>query len=139
MRRAMERACWAGVIREGGRRREVAQLLELPVERIPEASSLAYDQIVAGVAAGRIKALWIIATNPAHSWIGRAGGGAEFDSVLGKLDFLVVQDLYTTTDSARHAHLMLPAPAGVKRRARSSTANAASAGSRKSSKRRGRR
>jgi anaerobic selenocysteine-containing dehydrogenase len=86
-------------------RETVARLTGIPVARIPARNSLAYDQILDAVDAGRIKGLWIIATNTAHSWIGKGRLG----ELLGKLEFLVVQDLFATTDTARHAHLFLPA------------------------------
>ncbi|MBI5772817.1 MAG: nitrate reductase [Verrucomicrobia bacterium] len=86
-------------------RAEVAQLLHLPVERIPAKNSLAYDQILEAVAEGKIKGLWVIATNTAHSWI----DSARATGALDQLEFLVVQDMFTTTDTARHAHLILPA------------------------------
>ncbi len=88
-----------------GDRAEVARILNIPTERIPSTNSLAYDQIVNRVAEGRIKGLWVIATNPSHSWIGQDG----FNEALKQLDFLVVQDLYTSTETARRAHLLLPA------------------------------
>jgi assimilatory nitrate reductase catalytic subunit len=93
-------------------RAQVAELLDLPVERIPAQHSLAYDEIVERIADGRIKALWVIATNPAHSWIGRGGAGSavhSFNQALARLDFLVVQDMFTTGETARHADLLLPA------------------------------
>lgn len=86
-------------------RLQVAEILGLPLERIPYSNSWAYDQIVQGIADGKIKGLWVVATNAAHSWIDQH----NFNSLLRKLDFLVVQDLYTTTESAQHAHLILPA------------------------------
>jgi assimilatory nitrate reductase catalytic subunit len=86
-------------------RSEVAKILGIPVERIPTRNSWAYDQIVDGVASGKIKGLWVVATNAAHSWI----HGNRFNSLLRKLDFLVVQDLFTTTETAQQAHLILPA------------------------------
>lgn len=86
-------------------RAEVANLLNLPVEKIPSTTSLAYDQIVERVQDGRIKGLWVIGTNSAHSW----ADSARLNDALGKLDFLVVQDMYHSTDTARHAHLVLPA------------------------------
>lgn len=86
-------------------RADVARILRIPEEVIPAQGSLAYDQIVDGVASGRIRGLWIIATNGAHSWIDQRA----FAEGLGRLDFLVVQDMYTTTATARHAHLVLPA------------------------------
>ena len=86
-------------------RAEVAGILGLPVDRIPTRVSLAYDEILEGVRAGRIKALWIVATNTAHSWI----DSHSLAEIREKLDFLVVQDMYTTTETARMADLVLPA------------------------------
>lgn len=86
-------------------REKVASALRIPIDRIPDQNSLAYDQIIDGVREGKIKALWFIATNPSHSWIGRS----DFDELLAKLDFLVVQDMYHTTETARSADLVLPA------------------------------
>src|SRR5436189_2453186 len=48
-------------------RAEVAGILGIDITRIPDRPSLAYDQIVDGISAGRIKGLWVIATNSAHS------------------------------------------------------------------------
>jgi assimilatory nitrate reductase catalytic subunit len=86
-------------------RREVADLLGLDVDRIPDRSSWAYDQILDGVLDGRIRGLWIVATNTAHSWIEQD----RAREVLARLDFLVVQDMYASTDTARLADLVLPA------------------------------
>jgi anaerobic selenocysteine-containing dehydrogenase len=86
-------------------RNEVARALRLSPDKIPSKNSLAYDQIMEGVAAGKIKGLWVIATNTAHSWI----DSARANDILDKLEFLVVQDLFTTTETARKAHLILPA------------------------------
>ncbi len=86
-------------------RREVAAILGIDQSRIPTANSLCYDQILDGVQAGKIRGLWVIATNTAHSWIGQQ----QTQEILKKLDFLVVQDMYHTTETARLAHLVLPA------------------------------
>jgi anaerobic selenocysteine-containing dehydrogenase len=91
--------------RSSADREAVARTLNIPSERIPTRNSWAYDQVVEAIDEGRIKALWVIATNAAHSWINQR----RFASVLKKLDFLVVQDLYTTTETAQLAHLLLPA------------------------------
>lgn len=93
--------------RNGLHREKVAAALEIPVAKIPDRPSMAYDQILDGIDAGKIKALWIIATNPSHSWIDQG----RFNKILEKLDFLVVQDMYHTTETARHADLLLPAAA----------------------------
>ncbi|MBC8041076.1 MAG: molybdopterin oxidoreductase family protein, partial [Opitutaceae bacterium] len=81
------------------------RILDIPVERIPSTPSKAYDQIIDGIEAGDIRALWIIATNTAHSWIDQS----RFARLRQNLDFLVVQDMYATTESARMADLVLPA------------------------------
>ncbi len=86
-------------------RDRVATTLGIPAESIPMDGGLAYDQIVEQVAAGRIRGLWVVATNGAHSWIGQRG----FRDLLDRLDFLVVQDLYADTETAKHADLVLPA------------------------------
>src|SRR5258708_33822787 len=46
-----------------------------------------------------------MATNRSHSWIDQD----NFNRLADKLEFLVVQDLYPTTETARRAHLYLPA------------------------------
>jgi anaerobic selenocysteine-containing dehydrogenase len=86
-------------------REKVARALNIPVERIPQRGSWAYDQILDGIETGKIKGLWVIATNTAHSWINQK----RARDLLGKLDFLVVQDMYASTETARQAHLVLPA------------------------------
>lgn len=88
-------------------RSNVAHILDIPVENIPDKNSLAYDQIIQGIEDGTIKGLWMIATNGAHSWIAQK----RFRHLLDKLDFLVVQDMYHNTESAAHADLILPAAA----------------------------
>jgi anaerobic selenocysteine-containing dehydrogenase len=86
-------------------RAKVAAGLGIPEEKIPSESSLAYDQILAAAEEGKIKGLWIIATNPFHSWI----DSGRLAALREKLEFLVVQDMYHTTESARAADLVLPA------------------------------
>ncbi len=86
-------------------REKIADLLGIDASRIPDCNSWSYDQIVEGILRGKIKGLWVIATNTAHSWINQN----TLDDILGRLDFLVVQDMYRTTETARRADLILPA------------------------------
>jgi assimilatory nitrate reductase catalytic subunit len=86
-------------------RQKVAGILGIDVGRIPNQNSWAYDQIVEGILRGEIKGLWIVCTNPAHSWINQN----TCREILDRLEFLVVQDMYYTTDSAQLADLVLPA------------------------------
>ncbi len=88
-------------------RRKVAEKLDLDVTRIPDRGSWSYDRMLEGIRDGEIRGLWVVATNPAHSWIDQ-GDARE---LLDRLDFLVVQDMYATTETARHADLVLPAAA----------------------------
>ncbi|MFB0875770.1 MULTISPECIES: molybdopterin-dependent oxidoreductase [unclassified Sphingobium] len=54
---------------------------------------------------GRIKALWIMATNPAASM----PDARRVREALASIPFLVVSDIMTATDSSTHAHVRLPA------------------------------
>lgn len=86
-------------------RREVAAILGIDEERIPKQVGYTYPQILDAVKRGEIKGLWIAGTNPGHSWIERK----EFDAVRQRLEFLCVEDMYTSTETARTADLLLPA------------------------------
>jgi anaerobic selenocysteine-containing dehydrogenase len=86
-------------------RAKVAGILGIDVARIPTSPSWSYDRILDGIDRGEIRGLWVIATNPAHSWIHQPAARER----LAKLEFLVVQDMYTTTETALAADLLLPA------------------------------
>ncbi len=90
---------------DAGDRRDVARILNIPVEAIPSQNSLAYDQILDRIGSGQIKGLWVIGTNSAHSWIQQQ----HFHDAAKQLRFLVVQDMYTTTETAQRADMILPA------------------------------
>jgi anaerobic selenocysteine-containing dehydrogenase len=86
-------------------RAKVATTLGIDADRIPTKPGLAYDQILEAINRGKIRALWIVGTNSAHSWINQS----DAIDVLRRLDLLVVQDMYATTETAQHAHIVLPA------------------------------
>jgi ferredoxin-nitrate reductase len=86
-------------------REHVAGILGLSPAQIPDRSGYAYDQILDAIERGEIRGLWVIATNTAHSWINQS----RARDLLAKLDFLVVQDMYSTTETAQLADLVLPA------------------------------
>ncbi len=86
-------------------REHVAAILGIDSARVPARNSWAYPEIIEGILRGKIKGLWVIATNPAHSWINQN----QLQDVLSRLEFLVVQDMYHTTETARIADLVLPA------------------------------
>ncbi|MBL6828578.1 MAG: nitrate reductase [Puniceicoccaceae bacterium] len=86
-------------------RLEVAEILGIPVHRIPTENSYAYNEIIDAIERGEIKALWMVATNAGHSWINQK----RFRKIREKLDFFVVQDMYGNTETAQIADLVLPA------------------------------
>jgi len=59
------------------------------------------------VADGRIKALWIVATNPVDSM----PDAGNVEEALRSCPFVVVSDVSANTDTIRHAHVRLPAAA----------------------------
>ena len=86
-------------------REEIAALWNVPVDRIPAARGLAYPDIIDAALDGRIRALWIIATNPIVSFPNLG----VLQRALERLDFLVVQDSFHPTPTSALADLMLPA------------------------------
>jgi anaerobic selenocysteine-containing dehydrogenase len=86
-------------------RAEIAKLWNVPVERIPSQRGLAYPDIIEGAVAGKIRALWILGTNPLVSF----PNIDVLKHALGNLDFLVVQDGFHPTPTTELADLVLPA------------------------------
>lgn len=73
--------------------------------------TLPYNKIVEGINEGRIKGLWILCTNPKHSWT----NNRTFADAVKKLDLFVVQDIYDTTESAEDATVFFPVVPGIKK------------------------
>lgn len=85
-------------------RAEIARLWGVDPATLPDKSP-AITEIVQAIHDGKVKALWVIATNPLLSlpdqnWVAAA---------LQKLDLLVVQDAFSTAETADYAHIFLPA------------------------------
>ncbi len=93
--------------RNPAHRLEVAEILGIDPQRIPDTPGLSYAEIVEAIAAGHIRALWVVGTNPLHSWINRS----DLEGLFDRLEFLVVQDMYHSTETAQRADLLLPAAA----------------------------
>ncbi len=86
-------------------RKELAALWNISSDRIPSSRGLAYPDIIEAAVSKKIRALWIIATNPIVSF-------PNLDVLkqgLETLDFLVVQDGFHPTPTSELAHLVLPA------------------------------
>ncbi len=86
-------------------REALARLWNIDVARIPQQRGLAYPDIVEGAVAKKIRAMWIIATNPAVSY----PNFGVLQQAFENLEFLVVQDGFHPTPTTNLAHLILPA------------------------------
>lgn len=86
-------------------REKIARVLGIDAQAIPTQGSWAYHQIMDGILRGQIRGLWVVCTNTAHSWINQT----QARDILDRLDFLVVQDMYHSTETAQMADLVLPA------------------------------
>jgi assimilatory nitrate reductase catalytic subunit len=86
-------------------RAELASLWGIAESRLPARRGLAYPDIVEAAVGGKIRGLWIIATNPLVSFPNQG----VLRHALANLDFLVVQDGYHPTPTTELAHLVLPA------------------------------
>ncbi|RWI29045.1 nitrate reductase [Mesorhizobium sp.] len=74
---------------------------------IPEEPGLKAVEMFQAVADGRIKALWIVATNPVDSM----PDADAVEAAIKACPFVVVSDILAKTDTVRHAHVRLPAAA----------------------------
>jgi len=86
-------------------RAELAAMWNVDVNRIPTARGLAYPDIIEAALSGKIRALWIIGTNPIVSFPNLG----VLQQALTGLEFLVVQDGFHPTPTTDLADLVLPA------------------------------
>src|SRR5882724_8475998 len=86
-------------------REALAQLWNISADRIPTSRGLAYPDIVEAALAKKIRALWVIATNPIVSFPNLG----VLQQSLEALDFFVVQDGFHPTPTSELADLVLPA------------------------------
>lgn len=84
-------------------RAEVAKLWG--VEAVPDKPGLTAVELFDAIHAGRVKALWIACTNPAHSLPEQQ----LVREALARCDFVVLQEAYRNTETAPFADLLLPA------------------------------
>jgi len=84
-------------------RAEVARLWGVP--DVPARPGRTAVEMFQAAADGEIKALWIACTNPAQSLPDQA----TVQRALQRAEFVILQEAYAGTATARHAHLLLPA------------------------------
>lgn len=93
------------------RRKAVAKALEIDESLLPTKPTIPYNLIIEKIKEGEIKGLWVVCTNPRHSW----ANNEEFEKAVKELDFFVVQDIYEDTDSAKLCDLFLPSVPAIKK------------------------
>jgi len=86
-------------------REELAAIWNVDVNTIPTERGMAYPDIIEGAVAGKIKALWFVATNPVVSF----PNYALLEQALKSVEFMVVQDGFHPTPTSDFADLVLPA------------------------------
>ena len=86
-------------------REELARIWGIPAAQIPQERGLAYPDIIEAAVTRRIRALWIIGTNPLVSF----PNIDVLKHALANLEFLVVQDGFHPTPTTELADLVLPA------------------------------
>jgi len=86
-------------------REEIADFWNVDVEFFPKKRGMFQTDIYRAIETGKIKGLWLIATNPLTS----LPNTARIRKSMEKLEFVAVQDCYRDTESADYAHVFLPA------------------------------
>jgi assimilatory nitrate reductase catalytic subunit len=84
-------------------RKELADLWGVP--SVPARPGKTAVEMFEALRAGEIKIVWIACTNPAQS----LPDSRLVDEALRRAELVIVQDAYRNTETARHAHVFLPA------------------------------
>ncbi len=93
------------------RRERIAEVLGVDTSMLAEKPTKTYNQIIEDINAGKIKGLWILCTNPRHSWT----NNETFAEAVKKLELFVVQDIYDTIESAEDCTVFFPVVPGIKK------------------------
>jgi formate dehydrogenase major subunit/formate dehydrogenase alpha subunit len=72
---------------------------------VPERLGYRLDQMMSGLHDGRVRALYLVGENPAHT----EPNSHHVEEGLAGLDFLVAQDIFLNDSSAKYADVVLPA------------------------------
>ena len=89
----------------------VSEALGIDQKWLPKKPTLPYNAIIDKVNAGEIKVLWVVATNPRHSWT----NSDTFKQAAEKLELLIVQDIYDDTDTAKECDVYFPVVSMLKK------------------------
>lgn len=86
-------------------REEIGEFWGVDPEFFPKQRGLFMTDIFPAIEAGKIKALWLVATNPMTSM----PNTARIRKTMEKLEFCVVQDAYVDVEATEYAHCFFPA------------------------------
>ena len=92
-------------------RKRIADIVGITPDLIAKKPTIPYNKIIEGINAGEIKGLWILCTNPRHSWT----NNETFASAVKKLELFIVQDIYDTIESAEECTVYFPVVPGIKK------------------------
>lgn len=92
-------------------RERIAGIIGITPDLMAKKPTIPYNKIIEGINAGEIKGLWILCTNPRHSWT----NNETFAEATKKLELFVVQDIYDTIESAENCTVYFPVVPGIKK------------------------
>ena len=92
-------------------RKRLADIIGIDEDLIAKKPTIPYNRIIEGINEGAIKGLWILCTNPRHSWT----NNETFAEAAKKLELFVVQDIYDNIESAEDATIYFPVVPGIKK------------------------
>ncbi len=92
-------------LENAGERQEIADFWGINESFLPKKRGLSETDIFPAIESGEIKGLWLVATNPMTSM----PNTARIRKALEKLDFLIVQDVYSDVETNQFAHVYFPA------------------------------
>ncbi len=93
------------------RRAAVCEALKISDEYLIDKPTKPYNAIIEGIDAGEIKALWVVCTNPRHSWT----NNETFRKAVEKLELFIVQDIFADTETSELADVFLPVVPAIKK------------------------
>ena len=92
-------------------KKRLADIIGITPDLMAKKPTLPYNRIIELINAGEIKGLWILCTNPRHSWT----NNETFATAAKKLDLFIVQDIYNTIESAEDCTVYFPVVPGIKK------------------------
>jgi ferredoxin-nitrate reductase len=92
-------------VEDAEHRREIEKLWDLPAGTISPRPGLTAVEMFRALETGKLKAIWIAATNPLVS----LPDLHQTRRALAKAELVIVQDAYHPTETTQHAHILLPA------------------------------